>query len=61
MQDATQPVISARHSACNTQTPDRVQVSHNSPLLQSNKYLQISKWYSQTMASFVFRQNGREV
>ena len=60
MQDAVQPAISARQSACNTQVLDHVQVSHNPLLLQPNKYLQISKWYSQTMVSFVFRQNGRE-
>lgn len=61
MQDTVQPAISARHSACNTQVLDRVQVSQNSLLLQPDKYLQISKLYSQTMVSFVFRPNGREM
>lgn len=56
-----QPAISARHSACNTQRLEHVPVSRNPPLPQPSKYLQISKWYSCTVVSFVFRQNGRHM
>lgn len=37
MQDAMQPAISARHSACNTQRLEHVPVSRNPPLPQPSQ------------------------